>query len=177
MNLTGNLTLMPQVARYTNGAPDRGYYYDALDYTVAWMTVSGSITVEPGTAIGVRNEPIPGASRYTWYGLDLRENSSVVSRGMPNRPNIFADTQTVQEQDEFASSSLFVPDFRGTPSDTAPVMDFRFNKLYAPAGGFQVWGGDWEFISYGDNLASPDSLVNWTMRDCELHGGRIQRRL
>ena len=173
MNLTGNLTLMPQVARYTNGAPDRGYYYDALDYTVAWMTVSGSITVEPGTAIGVRNEPIPGASRYTWYGLDLRENSSVVSRGMPNRPNIFADTQTVQEQDEFASSSLFVPDFQGTPSDTAPVMDFRFNKLYAPAGGFQVWGGDWEFISYGDNLASPDSLVNWTMRDCELHGGRI----
>jgi len=173
MNLTGNLTLMPQAGRYTNGAPDRGYYYDALDYTVAWMTVFGSITVEPGTAIGVRNEPIAGASRYTWWGLDLRENSSVVSHGLPNRPNIFSDTQTVQEQDEYASSSLFVPDFQGSPSDAAPVMDFRFNKLYAPAGGFQVWGGDWEFVSYGDNLASYDSLVNWTMRDCELHGGRI----
>lgn len=173
MNLSGNLTLLPQVPRYTNGAPDRGYYYDALDYTVAWMTVSGSLTIEPGTAIGVRNEPIPGAPRYTWYGLDLRENSSVVSHGLPNKPNIFADTQTVQEQDEYASSSLFVPDFQGSPSAAAPTMDFRFSKLYAPAGGFQVWGGEWEFVYYGSRLASYDSLVNWTMRDCELHGGRI----
>jgi hypothetical protein len=173
MNLSGNLTLAPQVVRYTNGAPDRGYYYDALDYTVAYMTVYGNLTVEPGTAIGVRNEPVSGQSSYTYWGLDLRENSSVVSHGMPNRPNIFADTQTVQEQDEYASSSLLVPDFQGSSSDAAPTMDFRFNRLYAPAGGFQVWGGDWEFVYYGDNLASYDSLVNWTMRDCELHGGRI----
>jgi len=123
--------------------------------------------------VGVRNEPMAGTPRYTGYGLDLRENSSVVSHGMPNKPNIFADAQTVQEQDAYASSSLFVPDFQGSPSDAAPVMDFRFNKLYAPAGGFQVWGGDWEFVYYNDNLASYDSLVNWTMRDCELRGGRI----
>jgi hypothetical protein len=173
MNVSGNLTLFPQVARYSTGAPDRGYYYDALDYTVAYMTVFGTLTVEPGTAIGVRNEPIVGGSRYTWWGLDLRENSSVVSHAMPNKPSIFTDTQLVQEQDEYSSSSLIVPDFEGLASDNAPTMDFRFTKFYAPAGGFQVWGGDWEFIYYGDNLASYNSLVNWTMRDCELHGGRV----
>jgi hypothetical protein len=38
---------MPQATRYTNGLPDRGYYYDALDYSVAFVTVSGKLTVEP----------------------------------------------------------------------------------------------------------------------------------
>jgi len=173
MNLSGNLTLLPQAARYTNGLPDRGYYYDVLDYTVAFLTVYGNLTIEPGTVVGVRNEPISGGSGYTYWGLDLRENSSVVSHGMPNRPNIFADTQTVQEQDEYACSSLIVPDFEGSSADAAPSMDLRFSRLYAPAGGFSVWGGDWEFVNYGDNLASYNSLVNWTMRDCEVHGGRI----
>jgi hypothetical protein len=137
------------------------------------MRFSGSLTVEPGTAMGVRNEPVSGQSSYTYWGLDLRENSSVVSHGMPNRPNIIADTQTVQEQDEYACSSLIVPDFQGSSADAAPSMDFRFNRLYAPAGGFAVWGGDWEFVYYGHSLASYDSLVNWTMRDSEVHGGRI----
>lgn len=173
MNLTSDLTLTPQVLRYIGGAPDRGYYYAAVDYTVAFMTVFGNLTIEPGTTIAMRNEPIVGQGGYTYWGLDLRQNSSVVSHGLPNRPNIFTDAQTVQEQDEFACSSLFVPDFQGSSDDTAPVMDFRFSKLYTPAGGFAVWGGDWEFVNYGDSLASFNSLANWTMRDCEVHGGRI----
>ena len=173
MNVSGNLTLMPQAARYAGGLPDQGYYYDAMDYTVAYMTVYGNLTIEPGTVTGVRNEPMAGTSYYTRYGLDLRENASVVSHGLPNRPNIFTDTQMVQEQDEYTCDALIVPDFQGAPTDTAPAMDFRFSKLYASAGGFQVWGGDWEFVAEGDTLASYDSLVNWTMRDCELHGGRI----
>ncbi len=173
MNLAGDLTLLPQVGRYTNGLPDRGYYYDVVDYTVAFLTVSGSLTVEPGTVLGIRNEPNVSQGGYTSYGLDLRENSSFVSHGSPNRPNIITDVQNVQEQDEYGSSSLIVPDFMGASSDAAPSMDLRFCKLYASAGNFAVWGGDWEFVAYGDNLASEDSLVNWTMRDCEVHGGRI----
>ena len=35
--LSGEMTLSPQAQRYTNSAPDLGYYYDALDYTVADM--------------------------------------------------------------------------------------------------------------------------------------------
>jgi hypothetical protein len=70
------------------------------------MRFSGSLTVEPGTAMGVRNEPVSGQSSYAYWGLDLRGNSSVVSQGMPNRPNIIADTQTVQEQDEYLSKFI-----------------------------------------------------------------------
>ncbi len=35
----GNMTLFPQAPRYTNGPPDIGYWYDALDYTVASLTL------------------------------------------------------------------------------------------------------------------------------------------
>jgi hypothetical protein len=35
------MALSPRVARYTNGPPDLGYYYDALDYSVADMALYG----------------------------------------------------------------------------------------------------------------------------------------
>jgi hypothetical protein len=171
--MSGNLTLMPQVARYAGGKPDLGYYYDALDYTLAWIRLAGSITVEPGTAIGIRSDPMPGwPPRNTWWGFELLENSVFTSHGLPDRMNIVADTQLVQEQDEYASV-LIMPNFQGNPDDAAPTLDLRFNRWYAGNDGFHVWGGNWEFIAYANNTASPDSLVNWTMRDCELHGGRI----
>jgi hypothetical protein len=54
MYVTGELTLFPQVPRYTSGPPDLGYYYDALDYTVAGMILEGAnVTVEPGTVTGL----------------------------------------------------------------------------------------------------------------------------
>jgi len=54
-HVTGQMTLSPQAQRYTGGAPDLGYYYDALDYTVADMILDGgTLTVLPGTAIGCR---------------------------------------------------------------------------------------------------------------------------
>jgi hypothetical protein len=59
MQLNGNLTLAPQAGRYTNGAPDLGYYYPALDYTVAALTSFGNLTVLPGTAVGFREEDTP----------------------------------------------------------------------------------------------------------------------
>ena len=49
------MTLGPQAARYTGGAPDRGFYYAVLDHTVAGFTNFGAVTVLPGTAIGCRN--------------------------------------------------------------------------------------------------------------------------
>jgi hypothetical protein len=58
----------------------------------------------------------------------------------PLRHEVFTTPQTVQEQDEYASSALLVPDFQGAPTDAAPTLDCRFSQLYAPAGGFQVWG-------------------------------------
>jgi hypothetical protein len=174
MDVSGQLTLLPQVPRYTGGLPDRGYYYDALDYTVAFLLNRGSIVVEPGTVIGFRNEYAAALNRFTWWGCVLTENSTFTSHGTAPRPVTFADIQTVQEQWALNCNVYFVPDFEADPSETAPVMDFRFCDFFGTPENFLVCGGNWEFYyGYGDNPASPDALVNWNMSDCRLHGGRI----
>jgi hypothetical protein len=173
MRLTGELTLAPQAPRYTNGAPDIGYYYDALDYTVANISLQGGlVTVLPGTAIGFRQDYVPALDSWTWWGFDMREGSVFESRGFADKPNTFVDVQFVQEQMSYACYALFLPDFFLTEEGLlAPTLDFRFSHLYASAVWYHVWGGyDEGVMNYA---ASPDSLVNWTMRDCELHGGRI----
>ena len=172
MTLAGELTLAPQAARYTNGAPDYGSYYDALDYTVAWMTDSGIITALPGTAIGFRNEFSASHNRWTWWGFDLREGSTFISHGTPTKPNTFADVQFVQEQLAYPCVASFMPDFwPNTDGNAAPSLYFRFSNFYGPQGySYHIWAGYEETCNY---LQSPDSLINWTMRDCNLHGGRI----
>ncbi|MGH7976701.1 MAG: immunoglobulin domain-containing protein, partial [Limisphaerales bacterium] len=166
MSLSGNLTLSPQAPRYTNGAPDIGYYYDALDYTVAGMTNFGTITVLPGTAVGFRQD----LNTSTYWGFTLREESSFVSHGTPTKPIVFADAQWVQEQYADPCYSLFVPNFEGATNDAAPVMDFRFCNFYPAANWYEVWAGQDQNSDY---MASYDSVVNWTMRDCNLFGGWI----
>ena len=174
MEVAGQLTLLPQAPRYAGGLPDRGYYYDALDYTVAYLLNRGNIVVEPGTVVGFRNEYASALNRFTWWGFVLAENSTFTSHGTPARPVTFADIQTVQEQWSLGCNVYFVPDFEAEPSEMAPVMDFRFSDFFGIPENFLVCGGNWEFYSgSGDNPASPDPLVNWTMRDCRLHGGRI----
>ena len=169
----GAITLSPQVPRYTNGAPDLGYYYDALDYTVANMTnlPNASITVLPGTAIGFCNIYVPAAGIATWWGFTLREGSSFISHGTPAKPITYVDVQLVQEQLEYPCVASFVPDYESADTDTpAPMLDFRFCHFYAGSTWCLLWAGNEDFMNYA---ASPDSLVNWTMRDCALQGGWI----
>ena len=169
--LAGEMTLGPQAERYTNGAPDYGYYYPALDYTVAWLTNWGTITVLPGTAIGFCNEYSSAQSLWTWWGFDAREGSSFVSHGTPTRPNTFTDVQFVQEQLALPCFASFVPDFwPNSLNSPAPSLDFRFCNFYANPAWFHVWSGYDRFYFL---LYSPDSLVNWRLQDCNLHGGRI----
>ena len=146
MQASGVLTLVPQAQRYTNGAPDLGYYYDALDYTVAWITSWGTITVLPGTAIGFRDDPLT-ASTYTFWGFDLRENSSFISHGTPTNAIIFSDVEFVQEQQEGPCNATFVPDFEGDPDQVGPLMDFRFCNFYVSPLWYHVWSGYEEYGS------------------------------
>ena len=41
MTIGGDMTLLPQASRYTNGAPDIGFWYNALDYTAPTLILSG----------------------------------------------------------------------------------------------------------------------------------------
>ena len=163
--ITGSITLAPQASRYTNGAPDLGYYYDALDYTVANLTLSGgNLTVLPGTAIAVRNDYFPKGcyqgdyqdGYYTYYtveGIVMRQGASLVSHGTPTKPNIFTAEKMVQEfpETDFAEfqyycyglwfgAITFVPDFE-LGDNAAPSLDFRFSKFYLPPNDYHIWSG------------------------------------
>jgi len=186
MQLSGGLTLFPQAPRYTNGPPDIGYYYDALDYTVARMILSGgSITVEPGTVVGSRMEYIPQIGDWNYIGFDLQNGSSFTSQGTPNKPNVFTDVQLVQEQFEWPVESSFVPDyFPGNGSiDAPPTLNFRFSNFYLNYCGYPnvFFGGDGEpadhFLAgislWGGCEWSADSAVYLTMQDCKVVGGAI----
>jgi hypothetical protein len=172
MEVTGDLALFPQIPRYVSGPPDLGYWYDALDYTMAWMTSFGTITVMPGTAIGFRNEYAPEAGRWTLWGIDLREGSSFISHGTPPKPNILTDVQLVHEQEPSPCWASFLLDFFPTDASVPPPsLDFRFSSFYANPECCHFWGGyDEGFLEYAP---SPDSLVNLSLRDCSLCGGRI----
>ncbi len=172
IGVAGDMTFGPKAARYTNGAPDYGYYYPAIDWTVGWITNRGNIAILPGTVLGFRNEFSPKHDRYTWWGFNLREGSTFVSHGTPTQPNIFTDVQMVQEQLVAPVQALFVPDFWpiSLPNDTAPSLDIRFSKFYVSSKFFHIWSG---YDASYDYLSSLDSLVDLTIRDCEFYGGRL----
>ncbi len=188
---SGSLTLGPQVARYTSGSqPDLGYYADALDYTVSSMAVlpGGSVTVLPGTAIGLRND---------WFaGVVVCQGASFTSQGTPDHPITFAPVWTVQEGPfpymwfpGFLVS--FVPDYWpavvGDPNtyadcnptgDPPPVLNFRFSNLFLTAGSrsHHFWSG--QAIGCLNNgfflpETSLTSAMSLQMRDCALHGGWV----
>ncbi len=179
--IEGELTLFSQVPRYISGAPDLGYHYDALDYTVASMVVKGgTITVQPGTAIGFRNDHIENF--WSLGGFQLSGNSTFISKGTPNSPNTFASVLFVQEGPFLFPRTVFW-DFYGIDyhmlafapnlwelDKAPPKMDFRFSNFYLPTEDYQFWSGfSWE-LGYG---WSPDSSMDWRMQDCNLHGGHI----
>ena len=113
--------MAPQASRYTNGAPDLGYYYDALDYSVANLTLSGgNLTVLPGTAIAVRNDYIPNGcwqgimktATHILYveGIVVQQGASFVSHGTPTKPNIFTAEKMVQEfpETDFSEDQIII---------------------------------------------------------------------
>lgn len=182
--ITGNLTLSPQAPRYTNGAPDLGYYYDALDYGVANLTVNGgNIIVLPNTAIAVRNDYISASSNYSFEGFFVREGSSFVSLGKPNKPNVFTAEKMVQEfpNTGFAAFRVnmgwwfgavtFVTDSEPDDlSSRAAIYNFQFSKFYLPPNDYHFWSGYDEYWTYE---LSPDSSMYMTLQDCRICGGRI----
>ena len=187
--ITGQLTLAPQVPRYTNDAPDIGYYYDALDYTIAALLVfGGNVAILPGTAIGLDNGLVTTPTHYYWT-FDvflLNQGGTVISHGLPGKPNLFVAANLVQEEPNLdfgvykreASRELEVwpPSLMSFNTDCkqgdaiAPNLDFRFSR-------FILQGRDLHFgagLDMNDELLfSTSSAVNMRLQDCQLQGGQI----
>ena len=184
MQVSGDMTLSPQVPRYTSGPPDLGYWYDALDFTAGAFTIAGgTVRVLPGTAIAVRNEYVPAFNKFTMVGFWVEQGSAFISHGTPLKPNVFTATKLVQEapatdfsqyqisQDLSFGVMSFVPDFE--PNDVgspAPTLDFRFCNFYLPPQDYHFWSG---ISEDGNRITSPDSSVFWALQDCKVCGGRI----
>lgn len=189
MTISGQLTLFPQAARYTGGAPDLGYYYDPLDYTIADMVVQGgTITVLRGTAIGFRNDYI--------CGFILEDNSLFTSQGTPTQPITFTDNTLVQEGafapgqvynqyyipllspnglTFYGGPAFFVPaPYQSDTQDAAPQLNMRFCNFYMTPGDFGVAAGYSAPDRWGDQFPfSSASSVVWNMQDCGVYGGQI----
>jgi hypothetical protein len=178
MEVTGEMTLFPQVPRYTSGPPDLGYYYDALDFTVAAMIINGgTITVEPGTAIGCRQE---SASGHTWpwgwteIGIEIRKDSKLTSYGTPGQPVVFGDVQLVQEVAAWPIYSLLLTDQvflwgrigPDDPSKAPPILDCRFSRFFISSENYHLLSGG------SDTYAvtwSPVASISF--RDCDFFSG------
>jgi hypothetical protein len=146
----------------------------------------GSVTVLPGTAIGIRNDYLSASGYWTCWGFYVNQGGSIISHGTPTRPNIFASADLVQETpntdyadywvgySEYAGDWLpriisFITDCE--PGDAAsPTLDFRFSAFYVPAAGLHLCSG---LSSDGYFLFSASSSVNLNLQDCSLHNGQV----
>ncbi len=82
-------TWFPRAARDTD-LPDLGYHYDPLDYAIsAIYLTNATITVEPGTAIGVFN-----VTNTAYYGLALSDGARLLAEGRADARVTFTDYAT-----------------------------------------------------------------------------------
>lgn len=92
ITLATNLTLSPYVSRDNSGTPDLGYHYDPLDYALGLVyTTNATITVTPGTAIGLFSES-PGL-----YSVGLTTGAQLICQGYANDVIQMVAFNTVQE--------------------------------------------------------------------------------
>jgi hypothetical protein len=149
-----------------------GYHYDALDYTVTVFILQGAnVTVEPGTAIGVRYDPWPDVpGTFTYIGFDLCNGARLSACGTPTRPVTFTTVQLVQEQPCPLNACVNLLADLPPDGDTPPLLDFRFCNFCFGSLDYQLLAG---MTSYYGWTASDNSSLNWTLRDCNLRGGGI----
>jgi hypothetical protein len=191
MQVSGELTLFPQIPRYTGGPPDLGYWYAALDYTVAAMILDGgSITVKPGAAVAVRtdcflvfNEDLQRMEEvFSLWGFRIFDGSSFYSEGLPQSPNTFTAVELVQDGQPVNGKPFgkwwWVPCraelFMIAGNDPEPVLNFRFSNFSLPN---QLC---YHFIT-GGNPYRDLMTVSWintaslglSLRDCNFTGGSI----
>ncbi len=176
MNWKGEMTLGPVVPRFAGGAPDYGYQYEAVDYTIARVQLFGSVTILPGTSVGFRQERLGDTEDLTDYGFYLREGSTLSARGHAERPISFFNEQAAVEGPAMACWIMFTPSYvpgelkSDGVSSPPPHMDFRFCRFDAVEEQLIVASGlpsleDWPF--------SLDSAMYWSLSDSAMRGGAI----
>ena len=150
-----NTTLSPQAQRDTESpGPDLGYHYDPIDYLVDNFSITNAmLTVTNGVAIASYNET----------GIQLQDNSAIVSIGSPLYPNWFVRYSSAQEESVLLGGNSG-PEItiNASPSiwHTGPNGQYSFSKFATPA-------------SSGDDIADNATTYynNLLFQNCEFYSG------
>jgi hypothetical protein len=144
--ITNATVLQPVVQRDNNSSPDLGYHYSPIDYLVSNVSVSATLTLTNGVALGLM-----GSSA----SLALQNNGSLISQGTALALNHLVHYLNVQEQPIGLGSGALTQSGLGTNMN----VGLRFTDISMPAGGYT-------YVFYGVHSYGPE----WSLRDCLLHG-------
>jgi hypothetical protein len=154
-NITTDTTLSPQAQR-NSGVPDLGYAYDPLDYAISGLTLTNTLLLTNGVALGV----------YGTSGLNIRSGAKVVSQGTPLVLNRMVPAKAVQEQATSWGTGSAPTIFALNAVTTGlPELWLRFTELC--------------FLANRGNVFTPISstsegfLSRFALVDCSLCGGNF----
>jgi hypothetical protein len=145
VTLSANTNLNPQAQRDNSSSPDLGYHYDPLDYLVSNVTVSATLTLTNGVALGLMGSTA---------SLTLQTNSSLISQGTALALNHLAYYANVQEQPVNLGSGTLAK----SGSNTNIYGAFRFTDFSMPPGS-----------TLNLFLTSFAKAAQFSFRDCSLH--------
>src|SRR5258708_232730 len=128
--------------------PDLGYHYDALDYLLNNVTLSATLSLANGVAVGLQNT----------YGLDLQPGAQVSSEGTPLKMNRVVSLANVQEQPIATGGTTFM---KLNATSGASDLDFRFTDVSVAQGTLGTP------LDTGGTSSNPFDRVSF--RDCWLH--------
>lgn len=155
-NFTGDTVLSPQAQRDTD-LPDLGYHYDPIDWAVGGITLTNTLLLTNGVALGV----------YGINGINMGSGSKVISRGEAIILNHLARYGSVQEQPVLwgsTSSTMSLLNV-GNSYNAWPEVRLRFTDLSLLANSYSK--------RYMLAFSSGYALTNLVLQDCRILGGAL----
>lgn len=153
---TNSMNLSPVVARDNAGTLALGYHYAPLDYAFGWFYSTNTITVNPGTCIGMFS------TNSTEYGVGLAAGGEFICQGLANSLIHLTEFNTVQEnvgggwlEPTYALVTDFGGSYGGTPQ---PVISYNFTDS-------SVMANDSAHLYFG--CTNVDAVEN-----SQFHGGQ-----
>jgi hypothetical protein len=135
-------------AQRDTDALDAGYHYDALDYMVSNVTLSASLNLSEGVAVGV----MAGSGA----GFNLQAGAGISSTGAAKKLNRICYYGNVQEYSVAADSCAFM---RASGALSA-TLRFRFTDF-----GMRPGNPSTDLLSNATNISG-----EFSFRDCQLRG-------
>jgi hypothetical protein len=154
--ITADITLGPQASR-DFGPPDLGYHYDPLDYCLSAVTLTNTLVLTNGVALGM----------YGNYGINLGSGAKIIGQGTATTLNRLVRYQSVQELSTNwgnAGSTVSLLNLSSTYTKL-PEVWLRFTDLSFLA---NTWSK-----RYILNNNTSCVLSNLVLHDCSVCGGAL----